>query len=165
MDIFFRVSAWDKIDKKLHLIHAKCHQLVNFLNWKTIFGRIRSWDQAVLKQRTLFLLKIAARCPFVAVFGGFLFDNKLPFWLLATGRFLVTVCLPTVQEQPKSIVPILVCSSTSNTCNNRSHNALEPDTCLSFESMWSSVIEEEQVGTCIVFWVQKLAPAWLVASN
>ena len=70
MGIFFRVSAWDKIDKKLHLIHAKCHQLVNFLNWKTIFGRIRSWDQAVLKQRTLFLLKIAARCPFVAVFGG-----------------------------------------------------------------------------------------------
>ena len=112
-----------------------------------------------------FFAKICRKMPVCSSFWRQLFLTiNYHFWLLATGWFLVTVCLPTVWEQPKSIVPILVCSSTSNTCNNRSHNALKPDTCLSFESMWRSVIDEEQVGTCIIFWVQNLAPTWLVAS-
>ena len=71
MGIFFRVSVWDKINKKTAANSRKMPPVGQFFELEDNF-----WTNLKLRAScfettdALFLLKIAVRCPFVAVFGG-----------------------------------------------------------------------------------------------
>ena len=142
--IFFGVIVWDKLTKTA-ANSRKMPPLGQFFESEDDFWTESKLGSSCFETTDAFFAKICHKMLVCSSFGGRLFLTvNYHFRLLVTGRLLATRCLPTVWEQPKYIEPILVRSSTSNTPNNRSNNALKSDAYLSFESMWSDVIEEEQ---------------------